>query len=147
MPCACATIRRAARAVTQLYDHRLRGHHIEAPQFALLAMLERLGAPNQTTIGQRFDLVKTTLSRNLKVLKQKRWIESAPGSDGRERRLRLTAGGRRRLAAARPAWKKAQADLRSMLSEHDWEATLGVLNAITVAARGAEQPTAGRRAG
>jgi hypothetical protein len=43
LPCACATIRRASRAVTQLYDQWLRAHGIEGPQFVLLTMLERLG--------------------------------------------------------------------------------------------------------
>lgn len=141
LPCACATIRRASRAVTQLYDQWLRDHGLEGPQFALMAMLDRLGETNQATMGQRFDLDKTTLSRNLKLLKQKGWIESMPGGDARERRVRLTAAGRRRLAAARPAWTKVQERLRSALSEHDWDATLHTLNAITSAARRAERPS------
>ena len=140
LPCACATIRRASRAVTQLYDQWLRAHGIEGPQFALLAMLEGLGETNQTTMGQRFDLDKTTLSRNLKLLKQRGWIETVPGEDGRERRVRLTTTGRRQIAAARPTWKKAQAQMRAALSEHDWDTTLRVLNAITAAARRAQRP-------
>jgi DNA-binding MarR family transcriptional regulator len=140
LPCACATIRRASRAVTQLYDQWLGAHGIEAPQFALLAVLERLGESNQATMGQRFDLDKTTLSRNLKLLKQRGWIETLPGEDGRERRVRLTRAGRRQLAAARPAWKQAQAQMRAALSEHDWDTTLRVLNAITAAARRAQRP-------
>ena len=141
IPCACATIRRASRAVTQLYDQWLREHGIEGPQFALLAMLERVGEANQTTMGQRFDLDKTTLSRNLKVLKQKGWIETVAGEDARERRITLTPSGRGRLAAARPTWKKAQAQLRSALNEHDWDTTLHLLNQITAAARRAGRPS------
>ncbi len=141
VPCACATIRRASRAVTQLYDEWLREYGIEGPQFALLAMLDRLGEANQTTMGQRFDLDKTTLSRNLKLLKRKGWIETVPGADARERRVRLTAVGRRQLAAARPAWKTVQSRLRNALTEHDWDATLHVLNGITAAARRAERPS------
>ncbi len=142
LPCACAAIRRASRAVTLLYDQWLRAHGLEGPQFALLAILERLGETNQTTMGQRFDLDKTTLSRSLKLLKQKGWIETLPGRDGRERRVRLTAEGRHRLAEARPTWRKVQSHLRSALSGHDWDATLHVLHAITKAARDAERPSA-----
>ena len=133
--CACATARRAARAVTQLYDSWLRTRQIEGPQFALLAMLDRLGECNQTTMSRRFDLDKTTLSRNLKLLKRKGWIESVPGSDARERRLALTSLGRRRLAAARPAWRRAQAELRSSMSARDWDAMWKALRTITRAAR------------
>jgi DNA-binding MarR family transcriptional regulator len=140
LACACATVRRAARAVTQLYDSWLRAHGIEGPQFALLAMLARLGPCNQGEMGRRFDLDKTTLSRNVKLLKQRGWIEIAPGSDARERRVTLTAAGRRRLAAARPAWRHAQEHLRSSMHEdHDWKTVLRVLDAITHAARHARR--------
>ena len=142
--CACATIRRASRAVTQLYDTWLREHGIEGPQFALLSMLDRLGECNQATMGQRFDLDKTTLSRNLKLLKQRGWISFTAGPDARERRVVLTAEGRRRLAAARPAWRRAQSHLRSALDEHDWDAVLRVLDGVTSAARKARRP---RRSG
>ena len=67
-PCACATARRAARALTQLYDGHLRASEIEATQFSLLALLSSLGPCHQAVIGERFALDKTTLSRNLKLL-------------------------------------------------------------------------------
>ncbi len=136
----------ACAAVTQLYDQWLRAHGVEGPQFALLAMLDRLGQSNQATLGQRFDLDKTTLSRNLKVLKQKGWIETAAGADARERVVRLTSSGRRRLAAARPTWRKAQGQLQLALDTHDWDTTLRVLDAVTTAARRARRPlTSGSR--
>ncbi len=135
VPCVCATIRRASRAVTQLYDQSLRAHGLEAPQFALLTLLERMGETSQADMGRRFDLDKTTVSRNLRLLKQRGWIETVAGADGRERRIALTAAGRRQLAAARPTWKKAQAQLRSALGEHDWHVAFQLLNAIAAAAR------------
>ena len=142
VPCACASIRRASRALTQLYDAWLRAHGIEGPQFALLAMLQRLGECNQATMGQRFDLEKTTLSRNVKLLQQRGWIEVVPGVDARERRIRLTAAGTQRLAEARPAWRKAERQLRSQLREHDWDTMLTLLHALTHAARRAARPRA-----
>ena len=137
--CACATVRRASRAVTQLYDSWLRAHGIEGPQFALLAMLDRLGECNQTAMGHRFDLDKTTLSRNLKLLLQKGWIDVGAGSDARERRVRLTPAGRRRLAAARPAWQQAQDQLQSSMRGVDWTSMMTVLDSVTHAARRARR--------
>ena len=137
--CACATARRTSRAVTQFYDSWLRRYGIEGPQFALLAMLERLGPCNQATMGRHFDLDKTTLSRNLKLLKTRRWIEFTAGTDGRERRVALTATGRRRLAAARPAWRSAQHRLRAALGDEHWDTVLRVLDSLTVAARAARR--------
>lgn len=137
--CACASVRRASRAVTQLYDSWLRRHGIEGPQFALLTMLERLGETNQTTMGRQFDLDKTTLSRNLRLLHQKGWIAMGPGADARERRVTLTPMGRRRLAAARPAWRQAQDQLRSSMNAEEWDAMWKTFHALTRAARSARR--------
>jgi DNA-binding MarR family transcriptional regulator len=38
----------------------------------------------------------------------KGWLDVASSPDGRERRLRLTGAGRRKLEAAFPAWSEAQ---------------------------------------
>jgi DNA-binding MarR family transcriptional regulator len=139
LPCACATTRRASRAVTQLYDSWLRPHGIEAPQFATLMLLAKHGRCTHTVVGRHSNLDKTTLSRNVKLLKQKGWIDIAPGPDTRERHISLTATGRRRLSAARPAWLKAQAALRATLKPEQWRAMLTVLNAVTTAAQRARR--------
>jgi DNA-binding MarR family transcriptional regulator len=137
--CACATVRRASRSITQLYDSWLRRHGIEAPQFALLAALNQLGEANQVALARRFDLDKTTLSRNLKVLSQKGWISVAGGSDARERIVRLTPAGRRKVAAAHDSWQQAQGQLRSALTDEEWAAMWKTFGALTRAARAAER--------
>ena len=58
--------------MTQLYDAHLRPHGLESPQFALLSLLAAAGPTSQAAIGQRFGYDKTTLSRNLKVLRETR---------------------------------------------------------------------------
>lgn len=138
-PCACATVRRAARAVTQLYDGHLRDAGIEGTQFALLSALSSHGPCSQAAIGHRFALDKTTLSRNLKLLKLKGWIEAADAEDSRERRYVLTAAGEKRLAAARPAWRRAQEHLRSSLTAKEWDALWKLLHAMTAAAKAARR--------
>jgi DNA-binding MarR family transcriptional regulator len=139
LKCACAGVRRASRAVTQLYDSWLRRHGIEGPQFSLLAMLDRVGDASQVAIGRHFDLDKTTLSRNLRLLAKKGWVEIGPGSDGRERRVRLTPAGRRRLAQARPAWRQAQEQLKSSMHADEWNAMLKAFNVVARAARQARR--------
>ena len=139
LPCACATVRRAARAVTQLYDGHLRDSDIEGTQFALLSVLSSLGPCSQAAIGERFALDKTTLSRNLKLLKNKGWIEAAAADDGRERRYVLTAAGEKRLAAARPAWRRAQEHLRASMTEKEWDAMWKAFRTLTTAAHTARR--------
>lgn len=142
LACACAAVRRTARAVTQLYDETLRAHHIEGAQFALLAMIGQSGECTQASLAERFDFDKTTISRNLRLLARKKWIESARGDDGRERRVRLTAAGSKRLAAAKPAWRAAQDRLRGSMKQRDWDAMLTMLGRVTNAARSARSGAA-----
>ena len=118
--CACATVRRAARLVTQLYDEEFRGH-LEAAQFALLSAIEQQPSCNQSILAQALGLQKTTLSRNLSVLARRGWIERQAARDQRERGFRLTPAGRGLLKTARPAWKRAQARLRSAMTGEQWD--------------------------
>jgi DNA-binding MarR family transcriptional regulator len=128
--------------VTQLYDEILRAHEIEGAQFALLAMIGKSGECAQASLAERFDFDKTTMSRNLRLLARKKWIEFARGEDGRERRVRLTSAGRARLAAAQPAWRAAQNRLRGSMTQRDWNAMLTLLGRVTNAARTARSPMA-----
>lgn len=142
LPCACATARRAARALTQMYDQHLRAHGIEGTQFALLEALDGLGPYSQTAIGRGFGLDKTTLSRNLQVLGRQGWVEGTPGQDGRERIYRLTPAGRKQLNAARPAWRRAQAELREAMGATEWDAMWSAFRTVTEVA---SRSTAGQR--
>ncbi len=138
-PCACATVRRAARAVTQLYDDHLRSSQIEGTQFALLSVLGAQGPSSQAHIGYRFAFDKTTLSRNLKVLKNKGWIETTAAEDARERRYVLTPAGQKRLAAAKPAWHRAQEHLRSTMTAREWDRMWKLFQTMTLAAHTARR--------
>lgn len=145
LPCACATTRRAARAVTQLYDSHLRPNDIEATQFALLSVLESQEPCSQASISPLLALDKTTLSRNLKLLKNKGWIEAASAHDRRERRFILSAAGKKRLAQAKPAWRRAQEQLRSSMTAKQWDAMWKAFRAVTEAAQKAPNATAPSR--
>jgi DNA-binding MarR family transcriptional regulator len=138
LPCACATARRMARVLTQLYDSHLRSAHIEASQFALLSFVEQAPGCNQQTLGRMMGFDKTTLSRNLKRLEQRGWIEPSAGKNRRERGFILTDSGRERLSAARPAWSKAQEQLRSTLSPGEWAAMWEAFRTVTRGAGSAQ---------
>lgn len=131
--CACATVRRAARLVTQLYDQELRGH-LEASQFALLSALDRRPGCNQVMLARALGFDKTTLSRNLGLMKKNGWIVHVVANDQRERGFHLTAAGRKLLAGARPNWKRAQRQLRSAMTGEQWEAMWQALRNVANAA-------------
>lgn len=137
--CACGTARRAARALTQLYDSQLRSCGVEVPQLGLLGILYSRPGSSQAALGRMLGMDKTTLSRNFKLLKRKGWVEPAATKDERERGFRLTPAGRERLRVAKPLWKKAQDQLRSSMSDGEWETMWKVLRVTTQAAYKARQ--------
>jgi DNA-binding MarR family transcriptional regulator len=139
LACACASARQAARAITQLYDRWLDGTGLEAAQFALLMAVNGHGDASQAAIGRRYGLDKTTISRNLKWLERRGLIVVTSADDGRERRFVLTAEGRKRLAGARPRWKKAQDHLRSGMTNQQWDTMFDAFRAVSRAARTAHR--------
>jgi DNA-binding MarR family transcriptional regulator len=135
LACACASLRRAARAVTQSYEAELQSAGLRATQFTLLQALERTGACVQGALGELLALDPTTLSRTLRPLERAGWIRAAPGLDRREVRWTLTAAGRRRFSRALPAWERAQARLRARLRPEHWAVLVEDLAAVAAAAR------------
>ena len=110
-PCTCSRLRRATRAVTQLYDDALAPAGLRTTQFALLRMLARQPTMTITSLAAQMLLDRTALSRNLDPLAARGLVAIAPGSDLRTRQLSLTAAGRRALDAAEPHWSNAQRDV------------------------------------
>jgi len=136
LACACASLRRTARVVTQLYETELQGTGLRATQFTLLQALEQMGgAASQGALGRLLALDATTLSRTLPPLERAGWIRAAAGKDRREVRWSLTPAGRRRLAGALPAWERAQQRLRTGLPARHWRMLIEDLAAVGAAAR------------
>jgi DNA-binding MarR family transcriptional regulator len=67
------------------------------------------------------DLDKTTITRPLKPLLQKRWLALEVRKDGREKWVTLTMDGQQQIERARPAWDRAQARMRKALPTGLWE--------------------------
>lgn len=131
LPCACANLRRAARAVTHLYDQELRPTGLEPTQFTLLMTLNATGEVTQGKLGQRLILDSTTLTRSLAPLRARGWISSRRGQDRRERLWKLTTAGRRVLERAQPYWEQAQRRLRKALGQDEWSSLQEVLVRVT----------------
>jgi|SRR5579859_1795460 len=108
LPCYCATLRQAARAVTTLYEETLAESGLHATQFTTLQVLK--GIPNMTTteLALAIGMDQTTATRTLALIRKSGLAIDAPGSDRRERRWKLTAEGEARLRKYLPRWEAAQ---------------------------------------
>jgi len=74
------------------------------------------GASSQGTLAKLLETDQTTLSRNLKLLLERRWIETLEdGRDGRRRTYRLASVGLAVLAEAEHCWRQAQEEMERRL--------------------------------
>lgn len=131
LPCACANLRRAARAVTRMYNHELQPSGLELTQFTLLMALNLTGETTQGHLGKMLALDTTSLTRMLKTLIKHAWIEVKAGDDRREKLLSLTPSGRLKLEQSRPRWERAQRRLQKGLGEPRWGQMGGLLAEVT----------------
>jgi DNA-binding MarR family transcriptional regulator len=134
LPCACASLRRATRVVTRIYDRELRNAGLEVARFGLLTALAECGEANQKRLSAGLAMDSTTLTRTLGLLRKQGWVHVRRGSDRRERQFRLTPSGRRQLAAAQPHWKRAQQRLRKELGDAGWKRMKEAVSRVTRAA-------------
>ena len=115
--CACFKVRKAARAVTKLYEEVLRPIGLRATQFSLLMAARVIGPVTVVKLAQITVMDRTTLTRNLQILEKRRLIEIKPGEDRREREVTLTTSGMEVLAKGVPLWEEAQDRVRQGLGE------------------------------
>src|SRR6266481_1908162 len=108
LPCYCATLRQAARAVTALYEEVLADSGLPATQYTVLQALKM--APNLATteLADAIGIDQTTATRTLALIRKSRLIVNTPGDDRRERRWALTPAGEAMVRKMAPAWAAAQ---------------------------------------
>ena len=139
-PCTCGRLRRAARALTQLYDDAMAPSGLRVTQFSLLRTLARIGSSRISDLADAMLLERSALSRNLDPLVDRKLVAVSPGADARTREVRLTPAGKRALAAAAPHWQRAQAHVAKRVGADKIDAlvqTLAELEALHPAAAGA----------
>ncbi|MBT3658843.1 MAG: winged helix-turn-helix transcriptional regulator [Rhodospirillaceae bacterium] len=126
--CTCFNLRRAARAVTQLYDEALKPTGLRATQMPILAMLDAIGSVPMTQLANALGMDRTTLTRNLRPLLAQKLVATTEGADKRQRRVEITAQGRRRLTDAEPHWRAVQTRLAESFGIPEWQNLMGGLD-------------------
>lgn len=120
LPCACATLRRTARLVSQLYDEAMRPGGIRGTQFTLLQALNLAPGISQKQMAEILGIDSTTLTRTLVLLRKRGWLSAVPGTDRRELRLQLTPAGEKQYRRVLPYWQSAQKRLKQVLGDSNW---------------------------
>lgn len=113
-----------------MYDEALAPAGIGLAQFSLLRKIERGGKLSLSELGRLASLDRSTVGRNVKVLRRMGLIELGPGDDHREATVALAADGRAVLRKGAPLWDAAQRRIETALGEGGAEKLRTLLAAL-----------------
>ena len=128
--CAYFHTRRATRSLASHYDRALAPYGLRGTQFTLLSAIALHETATTNQLADTLGTDRTTLTRNLAVLKRHEYVSITDGTDRRERLHSLTETGRDKLTNAAPAWRDAQAELVDAIGPDTLESLLKATSAI-----------------
>jgi DNA-binding MarR family transcriptional regulator len=130
LPCACANLRRATRAVTQIYEEEFRPARLRITQFSILKALSTVPDARQGGLAYAMGLDSTTLTRTLANLRRQGYVAIQRGRDRRERILSLTEKGKAKVDHLMPHWERAQKRVRDAMGK-EYDQLQGLLHQLT----------------
>lgn len=113
--CTNFKLRQLLRSVSRLYDGQLAQVGLKGSQFSLLSHVLTLGPIAPSELAARMGMDASTLTRNLRPLINKGWVQQGPGADARGRSIAITPAGIALHAEARGYWKRAQQSVNQLL--------------------------------
>ena len=119
--CYCINLRRAANAVTDLYDRVLQPIGLTVNQYSLLINISRLKSCSVSDLAGYVGLERTTLVRSLKPLFKLGYIEDVSEKGQRSRLLKVTEAGQQVLNQGELLWRTAQAELEQKIGKEKLE--------------------------
>ena len=111
--CLAVRLRLLSRVISGLFDLELRPAGIRVSQLNILVAVANLQPVAPAVVGRRLELEKSTLSRNLEIMRQNGWLKIDKA--GRTHTLRLTPRGAELLVEVRPLWRRGQKNANTLL--------------------------------
>jgi DNA-binding MarR family transcriptional regulator len=119
--CACASIRRAARALSRLYEEALAAVDLSSTQMTVLMFLGRSGPMPLSDLADALAMDRTSLYRALRPLERRELVRIRATADRRAKEVLLTVDGERHLARAMPHWQKVQSRFIESFGSSAWQ--------------------------
>jgi DNA-binding MarR family transcriptional regulator len=113
--CIAVRVRLINRVISALYDEALRPFGLRISQVNILVAVAHLVEARPAEVSRILRIEKSTLSRDVEIMRRKGWLVSDPPAGGRNQTLRVTPEGKKLLGRITPSWAKAQAEARSLI--------------------------------
>jgi DNA-binding MarR family transcriptional regulator len=118
--CTCGELRKAARAITLLYDNTFKSSGLLSTQFGVLQVLCEIDSIQITDLAGKLGMDRTTLTRNLSVLERDGFIKISQGIDHRTRIVTATQKGHVAVSKTILKWSEIQCKVKQKLGENSW---------------------------
>jgi len=122
LPCYCATLRQASRALSAFYDKHLHASGVRVTQFTILQALDILKSARNLDLVDALAIDQTTLTRNLALLAKRGFVRVVARPSGREKCWGMTAAGMKAYEQALPLWEEAQAEVKKRSGARNMQA-------------------------
>ncbi len=136
--CIAFGVRRVSRLVNNHFDRHLSAAGMRSTQFTILNALLALDVVTINELAEQLQTDRTTLTRNLKLLQDRGWVNKVTGEDRRAREVSLTAAGKRAVKRATKAWAEAQGRLYKRLGRSNYRKLMAELSRVEEAMEGLE---------
>jgi len=113
--CLAGKARRLSRVITGIYDRALMPFGIKINQASILVFLSITGEASPGDIGNRLQMEKSTVSRNVDRMRKSGWIEIVERGGRAGQLLRITPAGQKLLVDSHPSWLQAQEKAHALL--------------------------------
>lgn len=118
--CTCGELRKAARAITLLYDNAFKSSGLLSTQFNVLQAIYNIDSMRISDLANKLGMDRTTLTRNLSVLERQGFIKISQGKDHRARIVTTTQKGRNSVTKTISLWNEVQRKVKDQMGESAW---------------------------
>lgn len=119
--CYYKRLKYATGAIARYYERMIAPAGLSAKQYSLLSDVGKLGTCSMVELAQAARLEKSTITRNLRLLRDKGYVTDLATSDAREHQITLTPAGREKVAECRLLWEKAQQGMAQLIGAEEME--------------------------
>lgn len=114
--CINGKLRRLHRMLNGVYENKFKPYGLQGSMLSILFIIGKRKHINQKNVAELLVLDQSTMSRDLKKLVSKGWVQINKGQDSRNSELELTESGYQLLEEIIPVWEQLH---------HSFEALLG----------------------
>ncbi len=128
--CINAKLRKLHRLINSAYQAKIRPFGLRGSMLSILFIIGKKKGISQKTLADILVLDASTMSRDLKKLVHKSWVQVDKGSDSRVSELSLTKEGYLLLEQVSPIWEELHHRVESILGSFNIQHIDNITHAI-----------------